>query len=285
VRLREAPAERFASGRAEAARRGAQNWFDCWPLADGTTYLRWADLFEFLISGDGRRIFYHSHEQATLESLNVYLLGQVLSFSLLACGAEPLHGTVVSVKGEAVAFLGDCGSGKSTLGASFLARDFPIVSDDLVALARGRTGWTVSPGIPRLKLFPSVARRLLGVNDGIPMNNGTSKLVLPLGARQSVRRALPLRALYVLSDPRSGEGRPGSARVTIESLSGREAFLEVVRAAFNLLVLKKARLTNQFEFAGRLIAGVPIRRLAYPRKLSLLPVVCDAVLADLAGRK
>lgn len=269
----------FTRARAEIVNaRATENWFSCRQLADGATYLQWTGLFEFLISPDGRRILYHRQEQATFESLTVYLLGQVLSFSLLAFGVDSLHGTVVDVDGEAVAFLGDCGYGKSTLGAALLARGYPILTDDLVALEERDTGWMAHPGIPRLKLFPSVARRLLGREvAGTPMNRGTSKLVLPLTARQSTQRPLPLKAIYVLSKPRASGG---PARARIRELSGPDAFLEIIRAAFNLLVLESGRFANQFLLARRLVAGVSVRRLTYPRKLSALPAVCDALLAD-----
>ena len=270
----------FARARAEVANaRATENWFTCRRLADGATYLQWTGLFEFLISPDGHRILYHRQERASFESLTVYLLGQVLSFSLLAFGVDSLHGTVVDVEGEAVAFLGDCGYGKSTLGAALLARGCPILTDDLVALEQRDNGWMAHPGIPRLKLFPSMARKLLGHDmAGTPMNPGTSKLVVTLNARQSTQRPLPLKAIYVLSTPR---GSSRSALVRISGLSGPNAFLEIIRAAFNLLVLESGRFANQFALADGLTAGVPVRRLTYPRTLSALPLVCDALLADL----
>jgi hypothetical protein len=273
-------AAQFARARAEVVNtRATENWFSCHRLGDGATYLRWTGLFEFLISSDGRRILYYPQKRASFESLTVYLLGQVLSFSLLAFGVDSLHGTVVDVDGEAVAFLGDCGYGKSTLGAALLARGCPILTDDLVALEPRDTGWIAHPGIPRLKLFPSVARKLLGRDvTGTPMNRSTSKLVVTLNERQSTREPLPLKAIYVLSAPR---GRGGPARARISGLSGPDAFLEIIRAAFNLLVLESGRFATQFAFANRLITDVSVRRLTYPRKLSALPVVCNALLADL----
>jgi hypothetical protein len=114
------------------------------------------------------------------------------------------------------------------------------------------------------------------------MNPGTAKLVLRLKRREAAARPVPLKALYVLSRPRdSGSRRP--ERITIQPLSGREAFMEMVRAAFNLFVDGKARLTTQFDQATQLAAAVPPRRLSYPRNFSLLPAVCDAVLADLSA--
>lgn len=213
----------------------------------------------------------------------MYLLGQVLSFSLLSMGIESLHGTVVVVDDGAVAFVGDCGYGKSTLGAAMLAKGFPVLTDDLIALRESAAGCVVQPGVPRIKLFPSVARRVFRRKSlGTPMNPRTSKLVLPLEQHEAVGRPVPLKAIYVLSPPRTpGGARPGRARV--RPLAGREAFLEVIRAAFNLLVLGEERLASQFRFANDLAARVPVRRLTYPRDLSRLPSVCDTVLRDFSS--
>ena len=259
-----------------------REWFRDRRLPDGSIYLRWADLFEFVVSADGRDIRYHQLAHATAESFNTYLLSQVLSFALLAFGQEPLHGTVVVINGEAVAFLGDCGYGKSTLGAAFLRLGFPILTDDLVALERTASGYAVHPGMPRLKLFPSVARRVLGVGQrGTPLNRRTSKQILPLADGQVCRRRVPLRTLYVLSEPAPALRRQ-AAPIELERLTGGDAFLEVIRNTFNTVVEDRDRLANQFAFASQLVAAVPVKRLRYPRRLALLPAVCEAVLADLS---
>jgi hypothetical protein len=256
----------------------ARAWFQYRRAPGGESYLRWVDHFEFTISADGRNIHYNPLNGVTTEALSAYLLGHVLSFSLLAFGFEPLHATVLVIGGKAVALLGDCGYGKSTLAAALVARGFPILTDDLMVLAPRGSGWMVQPGLPHLKLFPSVAERLLGHHAaGTPMNTRTAKLMIPLEKHQMVSRAVPLKALYILPEP----GRPASTgRIGIQRLSGSDAFLEVVRAAFNLTVTDKSRLANQFSFAERLIGRVPVRRLNYRRSFAALPAVCDAILAD-----
>jgi hypothetical protein len=236
-------------------------------------------LFEFLISPDGRRIHYRRLEHGNRESFSVYLLGQVLSFSLLAFGREPLHGTVVAVDGQAVGFVGDCGYGKSTLGAAMLARGYPVLTDDVVALEPDERLWRVHPGVPRIKLFPTIARQILRVGHGVAMNPETAKLVLPLRSDQTVRKTLTLKAIYVLSDP--AQRACEQAQPTIVQLSPRDAFVEIIRAAFNLIVLERERFATQFEFAASLASAVPVKRLSFPRRLSLLPSVCDTVLDDL----
>jgi hypothetical protein len=256
-------------------------WFWCKRLADGTRYLKWDKLFEFLVSPDGRRICYRPLEAGTPDSLTVYLLGPVLSFSLIALGIEPLHGTATVIDGETVVFLGDCGTGKSTLAAALLARGLPLLTDDVVALSRRDGRWFVEPGCPRVKLFPSVARRLLGTRAREPrMNHATAKLVLPLGAGQFIADATPLGKIYVLS-ARAGR-HTEIAGVRIEPLLPREALLELVGAAFNLVVVDRQRLANQFSFTNALASTVPVRRLSYPRRFSSLPAVHEALVADRA---
>jgi hypothetical protein len=144
------------------------------------------------------------------------------------------------------------------------------------------TGYAVHPGMPRLKLFPSVARRVLGVERGGPrLNDGTSKQILPLAAGQAARRPAPLRAIYVLAEPARAVHRT-ARRIELERIAGGGALLEVIKGSFNIIVVDRDRLERQFAFATKLAATVPVTRLSYPRSLSLLPAVCEAVLADLS---
>jgi hypothetical protein len=280
VVMRASAEARFASARREFATTtpASDNWFCYKRLSNGSTYLHWDGLFEFLISADGRRILYRRLKHGTSESLTVYLLGPVLSFSLLARRIEPLHGTATVIDGSAVVFVGGCGQGKSTLAAALLATGFPVLTDDLVALAPRGSQWMVYRGLPRLKIFPSIARRVLNVEARKPqLNDRTSKLVLPLNGGYSRRAMVPVKCIYVLDQPSGQTTQPG---VRIEPLAPREAFLEIVGAAFNLAVVDRERLANQFVFARRLAADVPLRRLIYPRRLSALSAVCEAVLED-----
>ena len=259
-----------------------REWFDCGRLPDGSTYLRWHNLFEFLITPNGRTITFHRLAGATHESLATYLLGQVLSFSLLSFGCEPLHSTAVVIDGEAVAFLGDCGYGKSTLGAAFVARGFQVLTDDVLALETRNGAWVAHAGPPRLKLFPTVAAKVLARRSRARLNAGTAKLVLRLSPGESCERIVPMRSMYVLGDrPR---GNPlASSRITVSPLRGEEAFLEITRAAFNLIQVDRARLAHHFEMASRLAVEIPIRRLQFPRRLRRLGDVCDAVISDVSA--
>lgn len=256
-------------------------WFQHTRLPDGSDYLRWSGLFEFLIAPDGRRIACHPLNGASREAFQTYLLSQVLSFALLGRGIEPLHSTAVVVDGKAVGFVGDCGYGKSSLGAAFLQAGHRLLTDDLLVVKEEGQGFMAYPGPPRIKLFPDVAKSLLGERiTGTPMNNLTPKLVIPLGGdpKWLWQQPAPLRAIYVLPPPRE---RGGTDRVTIRRLSVRRAFVELLKSSFNAMVVEPARLKRQFHQTARLAGKIPIKALSFPRTLDRLPLVREAILSDL----
>lgn len=270
-----APAAALASGNEESAR-----WFLEAPLAGGDHYLKWSNLFEFLVSADGRRIACRALGEASWEAFHTYLLGQVLSFALIKQGIEPLHCTAVVVNGGAVGFLGDCGYGKSSLAAAFIRAGYPVLTDDLLVLNDRPQGYLAYPGFPRLKLFPQIAQALLGEGaGGARMNPFTQKLIIPLGPEQSCQAAVPLQAFFVLKPPRPGLPRK---RITLRSLSPRQAFIALTTNTFNARIKEPDRLSRLFAFAGGVAARVPVKSLSYPRNLDLLPQVVAAVRANLA---
>jgi hypothetical protein len=249
------------------------------PLLSGETYLRWRHLFEFLISQDGSRIECHELSKGSREALDSYLLGQVLSFALLRRSIEPLHCTAVLVEGKAIGFVGDCGYGKSSLAAAFLQVGHRMVTDDLLVARPNAPTCSIFPGPPRIKLFPEVAKVLLGSGlNGSRMNKFTSKLVIPLSGSQSSGSPAILKVIYVLNAPHE---RTSANRVLIRRLSQRRAFVELTKNTFNTVVTDRGRLKCQFALAHQIASLVPLRRLAYARRLELLPAVREAILSDL----
>ena len=274
----------FSRVRGKAGiRPDEKKWFAHASLPDGSQYLRWSGLFEFLVSADGYRIACRALNGASRESFQTYLVGQVLSFALLRQGFEPLHSNAVVINGEAVAFLGDCGYGKSSLGATFLQVGYRLLTDDLLVLKEEMDRFMAYPGPPRIKLFPEIARSVLGEQvSGTPMSNQTPKLVIPLAQNETVSAegVFPLKAIYVLTPP------PASSRshkITIRKLSPRRAFLALLKNTFNTVIVEPDRLKFQFVLATRLTARVPVKSLSYPRTLARLPAVREAILSDLSN--
>lgn len=242
-------------------------------------YLSWPGLFDFVVSPDGRHVLGRPLASSSVEAFKAYLLSQVLSFSLLKRGIEPIHATVVVVDGHAVGFLGDSGAGKSSLAATFLRSRHRLLTDDLLVLRNKGQDVLAYPGLSRLKLFPEIAFLLLGEATGTPMNDRTSKLIVPLQPDMFQRSRVPLGALYVLFPSPTDRGE-----IKIHALSKRRAFIELTKNTFNPLVTDRDRLRGQFATAAEVSNRVHIGGLSFPRSLSSLPSVRDAILADLSSR-
>jgi len=279
IDVRSAPPNVFRAAREHAcAGTSPDSWYRFAPLDDGSTYVGWDGIGEFLVAPDGRTIAWRRLDGSSIESFQVYMLGQALSFALVKQRFEPLHATAVVVGDRAVAFLGENGSGKSSLAACFIEAGHRLLTDDLLLLLERARQMVAFSGPARIKLFPQIARRYFGPLAGrVPMNPDTQKLILPLDGHGGSSAPAPLGAMYVLAPPR---GVARSDGVRIDPLAPRDALMEVVKGTFNWRLVNADRLARQFEMAARVSALVPIRRLAYPRALGRLSDVRDAILAD-----
>ena len=93
--------------------------------------------------------------------------------------------------------------------------------------------------------------------------------------------SVALLRIYILAPPEE----VGSAKaVNISPLPPREAFIELVRYAFKLDITDRERLSKEFECLDRVVALPLFYRLAFPRDLSLLSAVREAILEDLSER-
>ena len=231
-----APASVFlAATQGVAFNPRSDSWYRYAFLHDGSTYVRWDTVGEFLVAADGRRITCRRVEESSFESFQVYMLGQALSFALVKQGFEPLHATVVVVDDQAVAFLGDNAFGKSSLAACFLEAGYRLLTDDL--------------------------------------------LILPLDEHRRCAGPVPLKALYSLASPRDACRKPS---MSLETLSPREAFVELVKGTFNRRLVSPRRLERQFGVMAALADRISVKKLTYPRAIDRLQEVRGMVLADLA---
>ena len=121
-----------------------------------------AQVGAFLVRG-GKEIIVDAISGVEESLIRLPLLGMVLAAVLQQRGLLVLHASAVAFNGDAVAFLGGSGWGKSTLAATLYARGHPLVADDLVAVdVGGRENPIVLPGFPQLKLLPEAAAASLG---------------------------------------------------------------------------------------------------------------------------
>ena len=255
---------------------GTEPWFVCRFSADGSTYLRWADLYEFSIQADGLSVACRPLARGDRGVLQNFLFGQALSFALIRQGFEQLHAAVLAVDDIAIGLLGDCGFGKSTLAASFVRAGRRLVTDDLLMIDWQSNGPIASPGSGRIKLQPDSAVALLADPVcGSLLNPDTAKRSFPLAEDHVQRTGLPLAQLFVLLPPVERDRITG---IEIRPLSRAAMLQELLKNSFNVEVFDRSRLERQFAFAARVASDVDGCVVRYPHGLHHLPAVREAII-------
>lgn len=225
-------------------------------LADGAAFLEWLDAIQFIISADGRHITFHASEHADRRLVFDFLIAQAMSVALLNRGIESLHATAVEVAGRAVALIGDCGYGKSTLAAACLQAGARLITDDLLVLAREGSDYCVLPGAQRIKLTPQVARETIGDRPGVAMDDARGKFIYPLSDTEFCDKPVILDRILVL--------RPDSASYEMKTLEKPDAFHELLQATFNPLDSSPQRLRRNMDFNSMLAASVSVLSVSVP---------------------
>jgi len=211
-----------------------------------------------------------------------------MGFVLRLRGITCLHASAVAVGGRAIALLGPAGAGKSTTAAAFARLGHFTLSDDIVALEDRGDAFLAQPGHPRLCLWPESVRALYGSADALPrlvpaggINAWCDKRYLDLLGHQSrfQPRPLPLAAVYIL-----GERTADPAAPYVEAVPTQMGFIELVANTYMNYLPDTAARAREFEVLGRVMAGVPVRRVSPHQDPAFLPELCEAILADFHQR-
>jgi hypothetical protein len=246
----------------------------------GGNYFRltYADNTAFLIDRVGTEIWSTWPDTLSIEDTAVYLLGPILGFALRLRGVTCLHASAVAIDRQAVGFLGPGGAGKSTTAAAFARLGYGILSEDVVALEDSRSGFSVQPGYPHIRLWPTSAEILYRSPDALPpLTPNWDKRYLDLVEKgyQFQCSPLPLAAVYIL-----GERCPDPEAPFVEEISAREALMTFVENTYGNYLLEPAMRAKEFTVLSRLVERVPIRRVNPHVDPDRLLRLCHAILDD-----
>lgn len=209
-----------------------------------------------------------------------FLLGPVLGVVLRLRGVTCLHASAVSIGGQAIAFVGVAGAGKSTTAALFARKGHAVLTDDIVALVEHERSFSVFPAYPYLNLWPGTLAMLAGGADSpLSESAATDKVRVPLDSNDSrfQRDALPLAAIYVL-----GERSTDSRAPFIEVFPPQTAFMHLVANTYGNTILDSTMRAQEFRVLGQLAESLPIRSLVARDGTAQLARLYDLVCEDLA---
>lgn len=244
----------------------------CLYATDSEVYHYYADVGSFFVR-QGQEIIVDPAPSADERLLRLYLLGRIFGALLHQRGLLILHGSAVAVDGEAVAFLGNSGSGKSTAAASLIIKGYPMVADDLVAIDASGARPMVHPAFPQLKLWPDAAESL-GYNiDTMPrISPKKTKRAANLDS-EFLPDALPLRRIYILE-----KGEP----TEILLLGRKDSMIELVHYSYAKRSLAAgANRSTHFLNCAKVASSVPVCRLIRPWDLSSFGILASKVVEDI----
>jgi hypothetical protein len=226
---------------------------------------------DVLVEG-GERIVVDTAEDASSEILRHLVLGPAFNYLLHQRNVFVLHASVVSVDGDAVAFVGDSGQGKTTTAASFLRDGLRVLSDDVAAITFEPDGPAVRSGYPCIKLDPAVPERFdQPVEEVAPTSPDRDRHFYRLQSEQP-SEPVPLDRVYLLED---------GPEVDITPLAPREQLMALVTNTYVAPILDgDGEASANFDQCAAIADATEVRQLRRPYELDALPEVVDAVRTD-----
>jgi hypothetical protein len=241
-------------------------------------HFTYSDGTQFVIDAEARRIWGAVEPPLTDEDLATYFLGPVMGFLLRQRHITALHASAVDVAGQAVAFSGDAGYGKSTTAAALALRGRPVLSEDIVPLRESAGEFLAIPGYPRVCLWPDSVSKLLGSAQALPQLTPVwEKRYLSLDGvlANFASQPLPLALIYLFSPRSDAPSAP-----LIEEVRPRIALLELVQNTYMNWLLDRKQRAVEFDTLARLVRNVPVRRIIPHTDPQRIDRLCELILAD-----
>ena len=238
--------------------------------------LRFEGRCDYLVKRTGRAVECYANPSVGPEWIRSIYYGMVLAFCLHLMGKGNLHASAFVTDSGVIGLMAAAGSGKSTLSATFGARGFPLLTDDVLAIDESAGGFIVNSGLPHVSLSPASVSAVFGTNGNRPsgfLNGDKMRLNVDGKWATSESGKFNLKRLIVLS--RALEG----ADISVERISEIEATRIIAENSLCLEFLPRTELTRHLAFASRVARSVPVWRLRYPSGFNQITEVQDAVLA------
>lgn len=196
----------------------------------------------------------------------------VLATWMILTDRPVLHASAVQIGDTAAVFVGNTGSGKSTIAAALVGAGALAITDDLCRLAEHDDGWVCYPDVGQLRLRAGSAALATMFN---------SEVVAPVDGRLTV--SVPTAELPVpvgaVVFPRISREAPQMAATRLRGTRAVLALLEHPRMAS---LLGDEFSPALFRFGSRLVAQVPTWELVVPWA-AVTPGLGGELLAVVSG--
>ncbi len=222
---------------------------------------------------DGKEIIVEPSVNVDEKMLSSCILGSAFSVLLQQRGFLVLHASAVIIRGQAIAFIGFSGAGKSTTASAFMQSGYPVLTDDVLAIQFKSGHPEVVPSYPIIKLLPDAVEALGHSAEELPLLYASSHKRIQTFDYEQLQDAYSLQRIYLLS---KGD------RHEIQPLMATEALVTLVnqsRAAKNLIDPSAKKL--HFQQCAELTKMNRVFRLRRKPGLEALSEIVKLVETDL----
>jgi hypothetical protein len=219
---------------------------------------------------EGREVVVNPLAEVRESLLRLCILGPVMGVLLYQRGKLVLHASVLDFDGNAVAFMGGSGWGKSSLAAALLRSGHDLISDDVAPVELSDGMATILPGLFRLKIDLEVAETLNIESEDLlildPANRKKDWRVAPNGSTHPTL----LKQIYVLGVDHCSHIAP---------IRPQAGVIELVRHSYPTRVNFPGDAVH-LQQCVQLADQVPMAHLYRTEDLSALPQLADMVEKD-----
>ena len=223
----------------------------------------------------GKDVHFSVAEGAAASTTRVYVLTITMAALLMQRGRFLLHASGVVHEGRVHLFMGESGSGKSSLLAELRRRGYRAFTDDVCVLSQGGAGGDsvmAHASYPMMKLLPESIERI-----GDP-RNGFGHRIWPDEDKYGqffhedfATEALPIGSVQILNVRPGHEGGYLSEKTT-----GVNAFLSLSENTYRRQFMREISLASaHVGLLSSLINQVPVRTLSRSAQHSDIPTFTD----------
>ncbi len=204
--------------------------------------------------------------------LRSLILGQGMGILLHQRGYLVLHGSSVKICNKAVAFIGHCGDGKSTIAASLNSKGYPFITDDILVIDFKNKVPLVLPSFPRIKLWDDILKLIKDDKECFqkihPKYNKYSYVI----EENFCENPTPLKTIYVIE---KGEDN------CIIPLSNQNALIELIKQSYMLNLFNNYEKNLNLTDCARLVENVLIKNLNRGQYLDSIDDLINIVENDI----
>ncbi len=204
---------------------------------------------------------------------SLLLAGAVSACLLMAAGECVLHASAVGRSGKAVAFVGNSGTGKSTLAALCCRAGAALITDDTLRLRCDETGTWCYPGAREIRLRSNAASLAEGFAPEMAYPTVDQRTAVRIA---QARSKFPLVAIVIPQPSRTAD------KVELIPLARAEAILHLHGYSRTAGWHDKRVIKAQFEVLTRIGQMVPVFKATIPWGPPFAENIVDSLFQQLA---